>query len=72
MGSDRKNKNKEDSPVTKLSAILARLVFVISERTVQRSKFTQLVALVVIGRFGGRGSLGADQIGQSDELVAKE
>lgn len=40
-------------PVTDTSTVLANLVLVVTERTVQSSKFTKLVALVIILTFGG-------------------
>lgn len=43
--------------VTDTTAVLANLIFVVAERTVQRSKFAKLVALVVVLTFGGGSSL---------------
>lgn len=43
--------------VANTTTILAYLVFVITERTVERSKFTKLVAFMVILTFGGGCSL---------------
>jgi len=39
--------------VTDTSAVLANLIFVVAKRTVQRSKFAELVALVVVLTFRG-------------------
>ena len=43
--------------MTNLTTILASLVFVVTERSVQSSKLTQLVALELVLTFGDRGSL---------------
>jgi hypothetical protein len=43
--------------VTDTTAVLAYLVFVVAKRTVQRSKFAKLVALVIVLTFRGGSSL---------------
>ena len=41
-------------PVTKTTAILADLIFVIAKGTIQSGKLAELVALVIVLTFGGR------------------
>jgi hypothetical protein len=52
--------------VTDTTAVLANLIFVVAKRTVQRSKFAKLVALVVVLTFRGGSSLW-----KSDQYLGK-
>ena len=49
--------------VTNLAAVLAGLVFVVTEGTVECGELAQLVALELVLAFGDRGSLGVNQYG---------
>lgn len=59
-------------PMTNLSAVLARLIFVIAKGSVQGSKLTQLVALeLVLPLRDGCGLVISVSIGQVERLVGK-
>jgi len=47
-------------PVANTTAVLADLVFVVTESTIESRKFSKLVAFVIVLPFGGRSSLKKD------------
>ena len=54
--------------VTDTTAVLANLIFVVAKRTVQRSKFAKLIALVIVLTFRGGSSLeGGHYLGKHRE-----
>jgi hypothetical protein len=48
--------------VSDLAAVLARLVLIVAERSVQGSKFTQLITLQLVLALGNRRSLGISSV----------
>jgi hypothetical protein len=59
-------------PVTNLTTVLAGLILVIPESTVQRRKFTELVSLEFVLALGNRGSLGEVEhfIAKGDQMIS--